>query len=276
MVHGDVDGVFVGAVIPHLGNVLQQLFPLHRVGFHDLELLGREPAGLIQNGVRDGDLAHVVHHRRQRDVLHGLLAEPLAQLGAGEQLPGDALQPAHMVAGLAAAELDGRRQRSDHAVAQLDDPAGLGQQGILLALHHAVQPPPGPEQLHHAAHPALHQIGHHRLADHVHHAQAVGLLLHVVAGLGGDHEHRHLTGDALLMQPAQHLEAVHFGHHHVQQHGAQPPRICQNTFQPLAAVFRLLDAVLPGKYIFQNRPDHLVVVHDEKGLRRCGICLRHS
>lgn len=110
------------------------------MGLHDLKLFFGEPPGLAQNGVGNGDLAHVVHDGGQGDVIHILLGKPGPQLRVGEQIAGDVVDTAHVLAGLAVAELDGGGQRLHHALVEPDDLGGPLQKLRLLAVHHAAEP----------------------------------------------------------------------------------------------------------------------------------------
>ena len=65
-------------------------------------------------------------------------------------------------------------------------------------------------------------------------------------------------------QAVEHLEAVHLGHDHIQQDGAVALRICEDSREALAAVFRRLRLVVGLKQIFQDNTVDLVVVHDQK------------
>ena len=60
VVQGDIVRILVGGVLPHLGNLGEQLRPLQGVGLHQLIFLGRQTPFLVQNGVRDGDLPHIM------------------------------------------------------------------------------------------------------------------------------------------------------------------------------------------------------------------------
>ena len=199
VVQGDVPGVGVEAVLPELGDLVQQLCPLGGVGFHHLELLRGQLPGLVEDGVGHGDLPHVVHDRGQGDLVDLLPRQALPQGGALQQVLGDAPDALHVAAGLLAAELDGGGEGLHHALAQADDALGLAQQVRLLGLHLLPQPAPGLEQLDHRLHPPPHHKGEHRLADDVHHPQLVGLPHHAIAGLGGDEEHGQPGGQAALL-----------------------------------------------------------------------------
>lgn len=170
-----------------------------------------------------------------------------------------------VLTGLAVAELDGCRQRLDHAHVQIHDLLGLLQQFRLLDLHHMAQSAPGLIEFDHRLDPPLHHIGDHGLADDIHHTQLIGLFHHAAAGLRGNEEHRQAAQHVRLFQVPQHLDPVHLRHHHIQQHCAQPLRSGQDLLQSLPAVGGLLDGVLGRKDIAQDQPVHLIVIHHQKG-----------
>lgn len=264
VVAGDVAGVEIGAALLHLGDLLQQGRALDRMGLHDFKLFFGELPGLAQDSVGDGDLAHVVHDGGQGDVVHIRLGKTVPQFRVGEQIMGDVVDAAYVLAGFAVAELDGGGQCLHHALAEPDDLGGPLQKLCLLAVHHAAEPGTGLVQLYYGLHPPQHHIGDHRLADHVHDAQLVGLLHHAAAGLRRDEEHGHVLRQIAVLQGAQHLDPVHLRHHHIQQDGAQPLRAGEDLLQALPAVFRLLDGVVGGENIFQNAPVDGVIVDDQQ------------
>ena len=106
--------------------------------------------------------------------------------------------------------------------------------------------------------------GHHFLGvkglDHV----VVGTQLqaqHFIKGLalGGEHHHR---GVACLADAAAHFQAVHAGHHHVQQHHVGFDLI--ELFQAFLAVVGHRDLIaLLGQVQPQQFADVGIVVHDE-------------
>ena len=204
------------------------------MGLHDLVLLGRQAAGFVENGVGNGNLAHVVHDGRQGDVLDLLLAEAVPKAGAAQKQPRDVVNAVDVLARFAAAELDGCGQGLDHAPVQVHDGLGLAADLLFLALHHVGQCPPVLEQLHHRVHPPGDDVGNHRLFNHVHHAQAVGLPADL-GRFGCDEKHR---GPPVRrkgrVDPAQHLHAVHHGHLHVQKHGAHLAAVLFQQAQALA------------------------------------------
>ena len=88
----------------------------HRVPLDDLELLRGEAAGLVQDGVGDADLAHVVHGRggfQQQDLLLGQAVFAAEQGGVGGH-------PAHVVGGVLRARLDHLAQGGEQLELGLD------------------------------------------------------------------------------------------------------------------------------------------------------------
>ena len=98
VVAGDVAGVEIGAALLHLGDLLQQGRALDRMGLHDFKLFFGELPGLAQDSVGDGDLAHVVHDGGQGDVVHIRLGKTVPQFRVGEQIMGDVVDAADMLA----------------------------------------------------------------------------------------------------------------------------------------------------------------------------------
>ena len=137
MMPRDIAGVSVGAASAQLRDRLQKLRALDGMGLHDLIFLRRQPAGLVQDGVRDGDLAHIVHDRGKRDILDLLLGKALAHVRIPEKILRDIMNPPHMLSRLPVPEFNGGGERLDHSLVQLHDPARLFQKLPMLQLHHA-------------------------------------------------------------------------------------------------------------------------------------------
>ena len=215
-----------------------------------------------------------MHDGGQRDLADLVRGQAVPQRGIGQKKFRDVVDAVDVLAGLAVAELDGRRQRLDHTHVQIHDLLGLFQQLRLLDLHHMAQPAPGLVEFDHRLHPPQHHIRDHRFADDVYHAQLVGFLHHAAAGLRGDQKHRQAAQHVGLFQMPQHLDAVHLRHHHVQQHRAQFLRPGQDHLQPLFAVCGLLNGVMGRKNISQDTSVHLVIIHHQKGGGHSGCEIR--
>ena len=65
---------------------------------------------------------------------------------------------------------------------------------------------------------------------------------------------------------AQRLQAVHLRHDHIQEHGAEPLRPAEDRLVAVTPVLRLLNVVVGGKNLFQDRPVDRVVIHDQQRL----------
>ena len=239
------------------------------VGLHQVVLVGGKAAFLVQNGVRDGNFAHIVGDGAHADEAYLTVRKALAQRRFAQQQAGDIVDAADMLARFVTAELDGGGERLHHAHAHFGQLLGLIQKLVPLAFHLRAQQLPRGKQLHHRLHPPAHHKGHHRLCDHVHDAQIIGLLHGVVAGVGGDEEHRHHRREPALAQGAKQLDAVHPGHHHVQQDGTQGAVRLLDQLQRLQAVLRFEDVVVRLKNICQNGTVQLFVVHDEERVFFC-------
>ena len=149
---GDVGGVSVEARLAQLGDAFKQQGPLRGVRLHDRVLLGRQFAGLVEDGVRDGDLAHIVHDGGEGDLMDGLIIQPVPQRRIGEQVPGDVVDAADVVARFLAAEFNGGGERFDHALVEANDLLRLREQLRLLALDRSAQALSGLKELDDALH----------------------------------------------------------------------------------------------------------------------------
>ena len=270
VVQRNVPGVFVDPVVLQLRDAVQKHRALRGVGLHDLVLLGGKLPRLGEHRVRNGDLAHVVHDGGEGDPLDLVAAQLPGEIGMLQHIPGDLGDALDVAARLLVAKFNGGGQRLDHASVQLDDPVGLSQQLHLLGLHHLAQMLSGLEQLDHGGHAAQYHIGYHRLLDHVHNAQLIRLFDDALAALRRDKKHRDLIQQPQLFQPLKHFNAVHFGHHHVQQDGAEGVVGTQQHLKSLPPVHRLLHIIGGREDLAQDRPVDGVVVHDQNRLPAAG------
>ena len=243
VVPGDVACVVVDAAVLQLGDTVQNGHALGGVALHDLVFLGGEGAGLGQHRVGYGDLANVVEDGGQSDVLDLILPQSAAKLRAVQQYPGDLADALDVASGLLVAELNGGGQGLDHPLVELNDLLRLLQQGGPLVLHNGTQVLPGLKQLDHRLDAPQNHIGDHRLLDHVHHAQLIGLPHDILTALGGNEEHGDFVQKLPLLHPPQYFQSRHLRHQHVQEDGAEPPAVLQEAGGPDAAVLRLLYGV---------------------------------
>ena len=180
-----------------------------------------------------------------------------------QQMASDVVNSAHVLARFIAAEFNGGGQRFHHANPHLRQLLRLPQKLILLPRHLRAQPPPGFEQFHYAFHAPAHDIRHHRLGNYVHHAQRIGFLHRRVAGIRRDQKYRRLLRKALLRQMPHQFQAVHFRHHHIQQHRAERVRVRADPLPAFSAVFRLQNGIVRLENVGQNGPVDRVVIHDQ-------------
>ena len=208
---------------------------------------------------------------RERDLVDFLAAHAAAEIRLGKEREGNVVDAAHMAAGFLAAEFNGGGQRFHHPLRKADNLLRLHEQAGLLTLHYAAEPPPRLEQLDDGLHPPQHHKRRHRLADDVHDAELVGLFGHLAVGIRRDEEDRRLRGEAVLVQAAQHFDAVHLRHDDVQQHGAETAGLLPDHLQAGAAVGRLRNLVVRGKNPLQDGAVDRIVVDDEQRARRGGV-----
>ena len=243
--------------------------------FHQLEFLGRQAAPFVQNRVGNRDLAHVMGDGPDADELNLIFRNALAKRRVPQQAAGNVMQAADMLARLVAAELNGGGERLHHAHAQLRHLLRLQQQLIPLPLHLRAQKTAGPEQLHHRIDTADHKEGHHGLENHVHHAELIRLPHGGAARLRGNQEHRNPRGEPAGVQLPEHLDAVHAGHHHVEQNGPQAVAARLDHAQALQTVRGLENGILRAEEIGQDGPVDLLVIHNQNRLFPRAVRLVH-
>lgn len=197
-----------------VGEALEEFGPRQGVAFVGLELLVGQVLLLLEQPLGQRDRADVVQRRRHGDGRHVGGGEPVlvgpghevAQQDLGEGVYAHDVQPAR-----AAAELRDVREDGDHEVAGLlarQDLVGhgLGERLLVGVEHDGV----GDALVHH--------LGVEGPVDEVDGPQLVGALGVGAGGLGGDHDDGNVLDPLLVVHHGQHVEAVHAGHHDVEEH----------------------------------------------------------
>ena len=229
------------------------------MGLDDLELLLGQAAGFVQDLLVDGDLANVVQGCSQRDIILHFGGDVVA-VGPFQQLfqhPfGQALDVLDMQPALAVAELDHLAQNAhQHG-------------GVLLPLtdllrQQSDQPPLFCVQFNGIEHPAVDHAGVERAGDVIRNAHFVGTADGGFAVLAGDHDNGQVLNGVVAVHEVQHLEAVHLGHHEIQQHQGDIPHVLMQLFKALLAVGSFQNAVVPPQDLRKDGAVHLGIVHDE-------------
>ena len=193
--------------------VVQDIRADRRVRLHDLKLFLCQLAGLVDDLIRNTDLADIVQRGRTRDQLNVLLRQRIA-VGllhqTAQQHLGDGADVQHMRAALAVAELDNMAEDIDHQVADLfffvNLLGGKPHQPLLLG-----------GQYQRVDHAAAHDHAVERAADIVGNAEVVRTLDVLDAVLRRDHHHRDILDLAVVVHRGQYVKAVHLRHDHIQQ-----------------------------------------------------------
>ena len=241
-----------------LSQILQHLRARHRMVLDDAKLLGGQAAGLVQNGLRDDDLADIVQRRGGADagdiafvqlitvgLLHQLMQK---QIGQGADVQN--MQPAFTVA-----ELHHMAQDADHQhavvlffVHLIGDKAG---EPLLLGVQHQD-----------VLHPAQDHDPLEGAADIVCHAQIVGAL-----NVGGilcrrDNDDRDLVQPCVVLHHPQHVKAVHARHHQVQQQQGDIRALPHQLHRRCAVLcFQIVIAI--AQYLLEQGTVDLGIVRDQ-------------
>ena len=256
---GNDVGVLQQRFLRKIFQLVQHLGPAGGVLLDDLKLLRRQPSGLVQNFLVNGNFADVVQRRRQRNVVHfrgrelvaaGLFHHPLQdQLRQGADV------------------LD---VQSALAVAKLHDLAQHAHQhgGVVFLLAHLLG-----DHFHEAAlfcvevdgvvHPAVDHLAIKGAVDVIGGTPLVGLADGVVRVVGGNHDDGHVLNGVVPCHVVQHLKPAHDGHIHVQQHHGYVACVLLQLLQALFAVGGFQHPVIPAQNLGEHGPVHLGVVDDE-------------
>ena len=228
------------------------------MGLDDSILFFGQAARLIQDLIRDHDLADIVQGRRRADEGDIALVQ-LVTVGLAGQLMqqkiGQGADMQHMLPALAVAKFYYMAQDADH------------QHAVVLFFvdligHKAGEPLLFGVEHEHVLHPAHHHDPLERAADIICHAQIIGAL---DAGrvLGGtDHNDRDLFQPGVAPHDPQHIKAVHFRHDQVQQHQRN---ICApaQDLHCTHAVFRFQIFIAVAQNFFQQGAVDLRIIHDQ-------------
>ena len=210
----DLQGVTEQRLFLSEGHLLQDHRAGCRVGLHHGKFLRGQLPRLIQNLLRDGDLADIMEGGSrfdQGDVLLGKVVGLRLLYQPAEQQLRYAADAADMVAALMVAELHHMAENSHHQVAVfLFFPDLVG--------HQMHQPLLVGIELQGIFHAAAHNKGVEGAADIVRNAHGVCLLNGLTSLIGGDHDDRDLVDPPEAVHLLQHLKAVHLQHIDVQQH----------------------------------------------------------
>ena len=174
MVVADVVCVAQVFLVAGAGEGLQNLTAGEGVGLHDGTLFRSQRAGLVEDGIRNGDLADVVEGGRAGNDADGGLVQIIFGAGAGhlvQQNTGEAADTQNMLTGLHTAVLDDGGKGVNH------DLIGVAE-NVCLLIQHFLQMPPVAVQIHDGLHAALGDYGVAGLYDHFigPHAEGGGLI----------------------------------------------------------------------------------------------------
>ena len=241
-----------------LSQILQHLCARHRMVLDDAKLLGGQAAGLVQDLLRDDDLADIVQRRGGADagdiafvqlIAVSLLRQPVQeQIGQGADVQD--MQPAFAVA-----ELHHMAQDADHQhavvlffVHLICDKAG---EPLLLSVQH--------EDI---LHPAQHHDPLEGAADIVRYAQIVGAL-----DAGGilcrrDDNDRDLVQPCVVLHHPQHVKAVHARHHQVQQQ-QRDIHALPHQFHCRCAVLGFQIVIAIAQYLLEQGTVDLGIIRDQ-------------
>ena len=232
--------------------LVQNLITDGGVGLHDLELFLRELAGLVQDGFGDVDLADVVQGGRHGDEADLRLGQRVL-VGHRDELAqdhlGEGADVQHVHAALAIAELDNMAEDGNHQrvgfFVFVDLVGHQLHQALLLAVQHQ-----GVD----------HTAAHHRhikgAADIVGRAQIVGALYERGGVFGRDHDDRQFVDPVILIHGSQHIEAVFYRHHDVQQQQINAA-VFLDHFDGLLSVFCFQDLVFLAQHFGKDGAVHL-------------------
>ncbi len=241
--------------------------PLGDMGFHDLELLGRQGPGFVQYGVADEDLAQVVQLGRRHHILHVLPGQEFLGIHVVFEHMVDeqfhiALRPADVPAGQNIPELHQFGQGTDYQTLEAGNPRRF----LLDHLYQAVveffqfRLLPFDEQV---VFNALEENGGGKGFGHIiDRPQGQALQFVRFLRLGRHEDDGDIRVPGLGLQYPDDVETVHAGHAYVQK-----DQIGSHAFQKFKKPFRRrqrIDFVKILEHVFSNVQIGLIVVdqHD--------------
>ena len=233
------------------------------VGLHNLELLGRQASGLVENRIVDRHLADIVQRRghSNRGTLLIVERELVAVMHqAAQQQLGQLFDMRDVQAALAVAELHDAGHDIDQHAAVLNARVVLLRQQVCQATLLGIQADG-------VTHAAAHDARIKRAVDIVRSAQLVGAQHHVVGIFTRDHDDGQVIGGRPARQVSQHLKAAHARHDNVEQHKRQLITITVNHIERRAAVVSLQDVILVLEHLVEDNTVHLGVIDNkDRGL----------
>ena len=241
-----------------LPQILQHLRTCHGMVLDDGKLFGGQAAGLVQDLLRDDDLADIVQRRGGADagniafvqlIAVGLLHQPVQeQIGQGADVQD--MQPAFAVA-----ELHHMAQDADHQhavvlffVHLIGDKAG---EPLLLGVQHQD-----------VLHPAQDHDPLEGAADIVCHTQIVGALDVGSILCRRDDDDRDLVQPCVVLHHPQHVKAIHARHHQVQQQQGDI-RALPHQLHRCCAVLGLQIVIAIAQYLLEQGTVDLGIIRDQ-------------
>ncbi len=266
------------AAEPRLG--LRNRIAAHRrVLLHHLEFLGRQPARLEQDAIRDADLADVVQRRRLVEQLDGFIIQRRRKARVRAQRLGQrthiTLRALDVIAGLVVARLGQRRHHQDrrilHIAYLLRAPRDLLlQEGALVAQEIRCS-----LELQMRMHASPQDGRVDRLGQVVHRAEAQAHFLVGVVGQGGQKDDGNVARQRVGLELAADGVAIHLGHHDVEQDQVRRRAGPRDLQRPRAAGRHLHLVEILKQLIHQREVLGCVVHHQHHGARGYG-CRVHD
>ena len=241
-----------------LSQILQHLCARHGMVLDNGKLLGSQTAGLVQDFLRNDDLADIVQRRGGADacdiafiqlVAVGLLHQPVQkQVGQGADVHN--MKPA-----LAVAELHHMAQDADHQhavvlffVHLIGDKAG---EPLLLGVQH--------EDI---LHPAQHHDPLEGTADIIRYTQIVGTLYVGSILCRRDDDDRDLVQPCVVLHHPQHVKAVHARHHQIQQKQGDI-RALPHQFHRCCTILCFQIVIAIAQYLLEQGTVDLGIIRDQ-------------
>ena len=238
--------------------ILQHLRTRHGMVLDNGKLLGSQAAGLVQDLLRDDDLADIMQRRSGADegdiafvqlIAVGLLHQPVQkQVGQGADVQD--MKPAFAVA-----ELHHMAQDADHQhavvlffVHLIGNKAG---EPLLLGVQH--------EDI---LHPAQHHDPLERTADIIRYTQIVGALYVGSILCRRDDDDRDLVQPCVVLHHPQHVKAVHARHHQIQQKQGDI-RALPHQFHCRCAVLCFQIVIAIAQYLLEQGTVDLGIIRDQ-------------
>ncbi|MPM90798.1 hypothetical protein SDC9_137920 [bioreactor metagenome] len=243
-------------------SVTQMLYDDAALGcmlFHNVKLLGRQPAGFIQNGVGDHDLADIVQRRGARDGLYRGAVQSVGWIGRRQLFQQDLCVepcPRDMLAGFKISVFNDGGKRVDYVGETALEPDGQVASQLFKLI-------PVLMRLNDIADTPGDSAGAERLINDVAGPHLEAALLIVGIAIGGDDDYRYRVDQLQLGHRPQDPETVKVRHKDIQQHDAQLAAVAFYISERLNAVACLRYLVLRGKYLAQYSSIKIGVIGDQ-------------